>query len=99
MGGDGEANLVAELANLSARFGRLCRLLRGVVVALAGAASALALLHVTMPHVVPLTAAGVVLVLGVTIVLGRDYTGASDLPGPVRGVRILLREASDEDLT
>jgi hypothetical protein len=88
---DDRDDLVAELAQLTARFVKLCRLLRGVALTVAGLATALALIHVALPHAAAVTGIALVLVLGAVIVLGRDFTGASDLPGPVRGVLVLLR--------
>ncbi|TWF74457.1 hypothetical protein FHX44_11337 [Pseudonocardia hierapolitana] len=87
---DERSQLVAELDELTNRFAKLCRMLRRVAVALTGAAAALALLQITVPHAASITAVGLVLVLGATIVMGRDYTGASDIPGRVRGVRLVL---------
>jgi hypothetical protein len=89
------AELVAELADLTTRFVRLCGALRGVAIALAGLASVLALLQITLPHAGAITIAGLVLIIGATVVLGRDYTGSDDLPGRVRGVGILLRTVPD----
>lgn len=91
----GGAELVDELARLTERFVRLCHLLRRVAVLVAGLAATLALLHVTLPHAATVTAVGMVLVLASTVVIGRDYTGATDLPGRVRGVRVLLGRCGD----
>lgn len=88
------AELVAELAALTARFVRLCAALRGVAVALAGLASVLALFQVTLPHAGAITLAGLVLIVGATVVLGRDYTG--DLSWRVRGVGVLVRTVPDD---
>jgi len=61
-------------------------------VVLVGLGGLLALLHVTLPHSLTVTTIGLALVLGAAVVIGRDYTGASDLPGRVRGVRLVLVE-------
>ena len=82
--------LVAELARLADRFAELCRLLSKVAGLIAGLATALALFQVTLPHAAAVTAVGLVLVLAAAVALGRDYTGASDLPGRVHGVGVLL---------
>ncbi|MEV6495676.1 hypothetical protein AB0M20_44730, partial [Actinoplanes sp. NPDC051633] len=77
------AGLVSELAELTDRFGRLCDVLRRVALAVTGLAATLSLFQVVVPHAVPVTSAVLLLVLAATVVLGRDYTGATDLPGPV----------------
>lgn len=82
--------LVAELARLAARYERVCRLLRRVAGALVGVAAALASFGVVSPQVAALSALGFVVVLGAVIVLGRDHTGATDLPGRTRGVRLIV---------
>lgn len=82
--------LVRELAGLADRFAQLCRLLRRVAGLIAGLAATLALFQITLAHAVGVTALGLVLVLAAMVALGRDYTGASDIPGRVRGVRVLL---------
>jgi hypothetical protein len=87
--------LVRELAELTERFGRLCRLLRRIAVAVASLAATLALLHIALPQAVAVTTLGLVLVLAAVVVVGRDYTGASDLPGRVRGVRLLVGAGQD----
>lgn len=91
----GHSALVQELADLTERFLRLCRLLRRVAVVIAGLAATLALLHVTVPHALALTTLGLVLVLGAVVIVGRDYTGATDLPGRVRGVRLVVGAVRD----
>ena len=82
---------VDELVRLSARFVRLCRLLRRTAILIAGIATSLLTLNVTVPQAAAVTTVGLVLVLGVTVVVGRSYTGATDLPVGVRGVRLLLQ--------
>lgn len=84
---------VTRLAQLSERFGRLCGVLRQIAAVLAGLAGALALVSVALPHATAVTLAGLSIVLGAVVILGRDYTGATDLPGRVRGVRLLVEEA------
>lgn len=82
-----------ELDELAARFAKLCKLLRRIALVVAGLGATLAFIHVTLPHAAAITAIGLVVVLGAVIVLGRDYTGANDLPGRVRGVRLLFEGA------
>lgn len=82
--------LTRELADLTQQFLRRCLLLRRVAVAVAGLAATLALFHVVVPQALALTTLGLVLVLGAVVLLGRDYTGANDLPGRVRGVRLVV---------
>lgn len=84
------AELRRQLDDLTSRYTKLCKLLRRVALVIAGLGGTLALIDVTLPHAAAVTVVGLVLVLGATIVLGRDYTGANDLPGPVRGVRLLF---------
>jgi hypothetical protein len=88
-------DLVARLAELATRYSSLCKLLRQIAMVVTGLAAALALLNVTWPHSLAVTTACLVLVLGAVIVLGRDYTGASDLPGRVQGVRFLVLSSND----
>lgn len=87
---EGQLATVEDLVVLTDRFARLCSILRKVAAAVAGLAAALALLQLTLPHATAVTLAGLALVLGAVVVIGRDYTGASDLPGRVRGVRLVL---------
>jgi hypothetical protein len=84
------AELKRQLDDLTARYAKLCKLLRRVALVIAGLGGTLALIHVTLPHAAAVTVVGLVLVLGATILLGRDYTGANDLPGPIHGVRLLF---------
>lgn len=84
--------LVGELADVAERYGRLCTLLGRVAVAITGLAALLAALQITMAHAAAITAVGLAMVLGVLVVLGRDHTGANDVPGGVRGVRLLIEE-------
>lgn len=84
--------LVRELAEVAARYGRLCTLLGHVAVAITGLAALLVALQITMAHAAAITTAGLAMVLCVLVVLGRDHTGANDLPGGVRGVRLLIEE-------
>lgn len=86
---------VDALAVLAAGFARICRHLRRAAMLLVGLAAALALFTVTVPHAAALTAGGLVLVLSATVLIGRDYTGASDLPGPIHGIRPLLLSGPD----
>lgn len=86
----GDQDLVQEIARLAERYSQLCTSLRRIAVALVGLAGMLALLHVTLPNSVAVTTIGLALVLGAAIVMGRDYTGATDLPGRVRGVRLVM---------
>ena len=79
-----------ELARLTQGWGKLCQLLRRVAMILAGLAGMLTLLHVVVPQAAVLTAGLLALVIAAVVVLGRDYTGACDLPGPVRGVLLLV---------
>jgi hypothetical protein len=81
--------LVDELVRLSARFVRLCRLLRRTALLVVGIAGLFALYPAAATHALVVTGVGLAIVLGTTIVLGRMYTGQSDLPG-LRGVRLVL---------
>lgn len=92
-GGDSTADLRHQLDELAARFAKLCKLLRRIALVIAGLATTLAFIHITLPHAAAVTAVGLVLVVGTMIVLGRDYTGANDLPGPILGVRLLFEGA------
>jgi hypothetical protein len=83
-------DLVAKLADLANRYSSLCKLLKRIAVIITSLAAALALIHVALPYSVAVTTAGLGLVLGALIVLGRDYTGANDLPGRIHGVRLLV---------
>jgi hypothetical protein len=85
-----DIDLVEQLADLAERYGRLCALLKRVAGIITGVAAVLALASIAVPHSAALMAAGLSLVLGAVIVLGRDFTGTSDLPGKVRGVRLLM---------
>jgi hypothetical protein len=92
LGASDNEDLVATLAELASRYSSLCTLLKRIAAVITGLAAALALVQITVPHSLAITTAGLVLVLGTLIVLGRDYTGANDLPGSVRGVRLLVLE-------
>lgn len=84
--------LVGELAGVAERYGRLCTLLGRVAVAVTSLAALLAALQITVAHAAAITATGLGIVLCALVVLGRDHTGANDLPGGVRGVRWLIEE-------
>jgi hypothetical protein len=86
------ATLVRELAEVADRYSRLCTLLGRVAVAVTGLAAVLAVFQITLAHAAAITTAGLAIVLGVLVVLGRDHTGANDLPGGVRGVGVLMRD-------
>ena len=81
------ATAIRDLGELAQRFGKLCELLRRIGLAVVSLGAVLALLHIAGTAIVT---AGLVLVIAAVLVLGRDYTGASDLPGPVVGVRLIL---------
>jgi hypothetical protein len=85
-----DEDLVAKLAELASRYSALCTLLKRIAVIITSLAAALALIQVALPHSLAVTAAGLGLVLGALIVLGRDYTGVNDLPGRIHGVRLLV---------
>ncbi len=87
---DARRRTVEDLAALADRFARLCVVLRRVAAAIVGLAGALAMVQITLPHATAISIVGLCLVLGAVVVLGRDYTGATDLPGRVRGVRFLV---------
>ncbi len=82
--------LVTDLAGLADRFARLCVVLRRIASVIAGLTGVLLVVPIAVPHATPLTVAGLCIVLGAVVVLGRDYTGATDLPGRVLGVRLLV---------
>lgn len=84
--------LVQELADVAERYGRLCTLLGRVAVAVTGLSAVLAVLQITLAHAAAITTAGLAVVLCVLVVLGRDHTGASDVPGGVRGIRVLIED-------
>jgi hypothetical protein len=88
-------DLLRQLGELVTRFGKLCGLLRKIAVAITGLSAALALFQIALPHASAFSVAGLALVLGAVIVLGRDFTGATDLPSKVRGVRLLLEARRD----
>lgn len=91
----GGGSLVEELAQLAARYTSLGKLLKGIAAAIVALSAALAVLSVTLPHSLALTTAGLGLVLGAAIVLGRAYTGATPLPSSIRGVRLLVLDHVD----
>jgi hypothetical protein len=91
-----EAPEVAEmLHDLAHRYADLCVDLRRTALLLVGVSATLALFTVTVPHALTVTTVGLVLILGVVVVRGRDYTGASDLPGRVTGVLSVVTGALD----
>ena len=64
-------------------------MLRRVAIAMVDLAATMAMLSVTIPHAALLTTSVLVLVIAAVVLLGREYTGAWDLPGPVRGVLLV----------
>ena len=88
--GDERRELVDELVRLGARFVRLCRLLRRTALLVVGIAGLFAVSAAAAPYALAVTGIGLAIVLGTTIVLGRMYTGRTDLPGGVRGIRLVL---------
>jgi hypothetical protein len=88
--------LVQQLSGLAARYHRLCRLLRQAALAILGVAVALAaIVGVGAPALAAFSAAALVTVMAAAVVLGRDHTGATDLPGHTRGVGILIGRLGD----
>ena len=84
---------VRQLADLSERFDKLCDLLRRIANLVVSIGPVLALFSV--PHVAVIIPIGLTLVIGAVLMLGRDYTGATDLPGAVLGVRLVLEGQLD----
>ncbi len=91
---DGRAIGVRQLAELSERFDKLCDLLRRIAGLIVSIGPVLALLSV--PHAGLIVPVGLILVVGAVLMLGRDYTGATDLPGSVLGVRLILEGKVDD---
>ena len=90
--GTGHEAIVQELAALAQRYASICASLKRVIALVVGLAGLLALLHVTLPHALVVTSVGLGLALGAAVVIGRDFTGASDLPGRVEGVLRVLTD-------
>jgi hypothetical protein len=89
-GAEGEiARVAADLSRLADRFGRLCRMLRRVAIAMVDLAATMAMVSVTIPHPALLTTSLLVLVIAAVVLLGCEYTGAWDLPGPASGVLLV----------
>lgn len=91
---EGRSRAVRQLADLSERFDKLCDLLRRIASLIVSIGPVLALFSV--PHVAVITPIGLALVVGAVLMLGRDYTGATDLPGSVLGVRLVLEGRLDD---
>lgn len=91
----GLAGVADDLARLTQGWAKVCQLLRRVATLLVSLAATLALLHAAIPQTALLTMGLLALVAAAVVVLGRDYTGAGDLPGRVRGVLLVaVGEAS-----
>jgi hypothetical protein len=82
-----------ELAQLADRFSRLCGLLSRIAAIIAGLTAGLGIVHMVLPHALAITTVGLAIVLGIVIAYGRSYTGTSELPIGVRGVRLIVGEA------
>ncbi|MCS7477442.1 hypothetical protein ACFFQW_22110 [Umezawaea endophytica] len=88
-----EKRLVARrLGDLVRTFDKVCTILGRIAVVITGLAGVLALVQITLPQAAALTSTGLVLVLAALVLAGRDHTGATDLPGRVRGVRLLVED-------
>ena len=83
-------DVVGELGATTARYVRLCRMLRGTAVVAVGIGTYAAGAGAGVPAVVAGTGAVLLVVLAATVVLGRDHTGATDLPGRTRSVQVLV---------
>jgi hypothetical protein len=83
------AGVAADLSRLTDRFSRLCRMLRRVAIAMVDLAATMAMVSVTIQDAALLTTSLLVLVIAALVLLGREYTGAWDLAGPVRGVLLV----------
>jgi hypothetical protein len=89
----------ADLAELTAKYGKLMDLCGGIGTAIGVAAKLTGVLRLTAPQLGVIILAAHVLVIGGVVVLGRDHADAGLDPGDdgrglVRGVRTILVEAT-----
>ena len=84
---------IASLDELSARYRRLMNLAGTASDSIKAFGVTAALLQLAIPNLAVIIPAALLLVLGVVVVLGRDFVDADAAPGWVRGVRHIVREA------